>query len=316
MSSASLRHTISTLLGGASPAVASGAAAVADLFEPELDEYAELVVGRSPGAGSAAAPDPVGFMTRGEGAGFTERAASVLQRFDMPPASREHHRFLAELFEHRRAFFKVEWHRQPDGGVIPAASCYFRRRPEIETALAALGRRGLDPAVQDELRALAFTLDKRSVHFVAAALRPGAPVHHKLYFSQYVTTATRPVVADRVARLLGRMGESDEVRALRLRAHENMLPALGNDGETTIFVSAHFTDRERLPWLKIDYPETTPAQAAVWARDQDRPQVEREARMACASLGRSRLSYLGVRLQGDEAASLKYYVDLPARERS
>lgn len=314
MSSASLRHTLSTLLGGSSPAVLSGAAAVADLFEQELDEYAELVVGPSRGA---AAPDPVGFMTRGEGAGFTERAASVLQRFDVPPASREHHRFLAELFEHKRAFFKVEWHRGPDGGVVPAASCYFRRRPEVETVMSALGRRGLDPTIQDELRALASTLDKRSIHFVAAALKPGSPIHHKLYFSQYVTRATRPLVAERLARLLARIGESAEVRAERQRAHEHMLPALGDDGETTIFVSLSFTDRERLPGIKIDYPETTPAQAAVWARDPDRPQVEREARMACASLGRARLSYLGVRLQGDRPASLKYYVDLPgARERS
>ena len=160
MSSASLRHTLSSLLGGTSPAAVSGAAAVADLFEQELDAYAELVVGPSRGA---AAPDPIGFMTRGEGVGFTERAASVLQRFDMPPASREHHRFLAELFEHRRAFFKVEWHRAPDGGVVPAASCYFRRRPEVETVMAALGRRGLDPGIQDELRALASGLDKRSI---------------------------------------------------------------------------------------------------------------------------------------------------------
>jgi hypothetical protein len=313
MSSARLRHIVNSLVG--SPAIASAAAAVADLFEPELDDYAELVAGPSQGG----SPEVIGFMTRGEGVGFTERAAAALQRFDMPPAAREHHRFLAEMFEHRRAFFKVEWHRQPDGGATPAASCYFRRRPEVERVLAALAGRGVDPAVLDELRVVAAGLEKRSVHFVAAAFRPSAPVHHKLYFSQYVTAATRALVAARVDRLLGSAGESEDVRAGRRRAHDHMLADAGAGQETTIFVSASFAARERLAGLKIDYPGPTPAQAAVWAPDADRPRVEREARLACVSVGRDRLSYLGVRLHGDQPPVLKYYADLPSvreRERS
>jgi hypothetical protein len=312
MSSASLRHAVSALAGGVSPAAVSGAAAVIDLFEPELDEYAELVAGSSQRGAPAPWPDVLGLMTRGEGAGFTERVASALQSLDMPPASRDHHRFLADLFEHRRGFFKVEWHRQADG-VVPAASCYFRRRPQLEDLLDQFGRRGLDRAVQDELRVLAFNLDKRTVHFVAAAFRRSAPVYHKLYFSQHVTAGTRSDVIARAARLFGRLGERAEVRDQRLRAHEHMLPDSAED--SSIFVSACFTDRERLPWLKIDYPELTPTQAAMWASDEDRPRVEREARVTCTSLGRDRLSYLGVRLQGDLAPVLKYYVDQPgARE--
>jgi len=315
MSSASLRHAVSALVGGASPATVAGAAAMIDLFEPELDEYAELVAGSSQPGAAATWPDVVGMMTRGEGAGFTERVASALRSLDMPPASREHHRFLAGMFGDRRGFFKVEWHRRA-GGVVPAASCYFRRRPPLDDVLDALGRRGLDRAIQDQLRVLAFALEKRTVHFVAAGFLPGAPVYHKLYFSQHVTAGTRADVIARVDRLLGGTGESAEVRARRLRAHEHMLPE-GAAAESAIFVSACFTDRERLPWLKIDYPELTPTQAAAWASDEERPRVEREARVACASFGADRLSYLGVRLEGDAAPVLKYYVDRPgAREQT
>jgi hypothetical protein len=314
MSSARLRHTINTLVGSMTPGAASGAAAVLDVFEQELDEYAELIVGPTTG-GASPSPGVVGFMTRGEGAGFTERAAAMLQRFDMPPAARAQHRFLAELFEHKRAFFKIEWHRQAGGGVVPAAACYFRRRPELDTVLDALGQRGLAAELQDQLRVLAFVLDKRTVHFVAAAFRPNAPVHHKLYFSQYVTPATRQAVAARVGRLVDRVdgkgsaSRPEGTRALWQAAHDGIL---AEAPERTIFVSVNFTDQARLPWLKIDYPEVTPAQAAAWVSEDRRAQVERDARDACAGVGCDRLSYLGVRLVGDGQAALKYYVDLPA----
>jgi hypothetical protein len=336
MSSARLRHTINSLLGSMTPGAAPGAGAVLDVFDQELDAHAELVIagpggpagfaGATAGAGpmtGGASPPPslVGFLTRGEGVGFTERAASVLQRFDVPPAAREHHRFLAEMSEHKRAFFKVEWHRQPGGRVAPAASCYFRRRPELDAVLAALDARGLARGLQDQLRLLAFTLDKRTVMFAAATFRPGAPVHHKLYFSQYVTPATAPAVIARLERVLDRLapegpdaqpgaraGDGGQ-RAPWQRAHAH---TLAGAPESTILVSVAFTDRDLLPGLKIDYPEVTPAQAAAWAPEERRPQVEREVRDACAGAGAGRLSYLGVRLQGDRAAALKYYVPVQA----
>ena len=332
MSSARLRHTIHSLLGSMTPGAASGAGAVLDVFDPELDDHAELVLagaagsagfagagaGAAPTAGAASQPPSlVGFLTRGESVGFTERAASVLQRFDMPPAAREHHRFLAEMSGHKRAFFKVEWHRQPGGGVVPAASCYFRRRPELDTVLTALDARGLARDLQDRLRLLAFALDKRTAMFVAATFRPGAPMHHKLYFSQYVTPATAPAVLGRLERALDRLdpnasraqsgarSESGSQRAPWQRAHAH---TLAGAPEHTLLVSVTFTNQELLPGLKIDYPEVGPAQAAAWVSEERRPQVEREVRNACALAGRDRLSYLGVRLLGDRATALKYYV--------
>jgi hypothetical protein len=161
MSSAKLRHIVNEVVHRQGPAAGPTVAAVLDELDDPLDAYAELI--------AAPARDAVGLMTRGEGPGFTRAVSSILRRLDMPPAALEHHRFLAEHFEHKRAFFKVEWHFGPDGRVAPLAACYFRRRPELDTVLDALERRGVGAGLHDPLRVLAYTLDKRTVHFVAAA---------------------------------------------------------------------------------------------------------------------------------------------------
>ena len=75
-------------------------ATVVDRFAPELDTYAELIVG--PGRA------PLGFMTRGEDDSFTARVRATLEALGMPDAALDHHARLADWFEHRRAFFKVE----------------------------------------------------------------------------------------------------------------------------------------------------------------------------------------------------------------
>jgi hypothetical protein len=278
---------------------ASHALALANLLAAELDQYAEIIAGARGG--------PIGFMTRGEDAGFTERAHQLLRQLAMPEAAIAHHRALATWFEHMRAFLKVEWHVLPDG-IQPLAACYFRRRPEIETALARFHALGVAPEVQDHVRRIAFTLEKDSIHFVSAAFRPGHPVHHKLYFSQWAEPGSRHKVEERIERMFDRHAISEPVRARWRALHEGTLP----EGDPTLFLSISFTDREVLPSFKIDYPEVTPDVAAAWLDGTAAAQAASDAAHTCELAGARALSYLGVRFTpGEDAVRLKYYADVP-----
>lgn len=244
-------------------------------------------------------------MTRGEGEHFTARVQAALHDLGMPAPAIAHHAFLADWMAHTRAFFKLEWHPD-DATALPLAACYFRRRPDLETVLARLR---MSAALASELRQIAITLDKTTVHFVAAAFRPDRPVHHKLYFSQYVTPATHAAVEARIDRLFDRLGGTPALRALWRDVHREMFR---HPGDATCFVSVSFTDEHRLPWFKIDYPDVAPALAAAWAPPDERAAVIRDAEAACAAAGTTRLTFLGVRLGATDAhPHLKYYADLP-----
>jgi len=264
--------------------------AVLDRFAADLRGYAELIVG--PGAGS------VGFMTRGEGPAFTRKGAATLEELGMPGEALAHHLFLAAWFEHRRAFFKVEW-----SGGSPLAACYFRRRPEIGLVLRQLHRLGVAAAALDEVVRLAAVLGKRTAHFVSAAFRPGEPVHHKLYFSQIVDEG----LPKRLEAVFGRCGGGEPMAATWRRAHARW--AAGHSG-ATLFVSFHVTADRLVPSFKIDYPDVSPGGAAEWLDGE--PAVAAEAAATCRAMGRETLSYLGVRFDAPGSRPrLKYYVDPP-----
>lgn len=274
--------------------------ALTDLFARELDDYAELIVGE--------AGRPVGFMTRADGPGFTERGRVALEQLGMPAEALAHHEAMAELFEHKRAFLKLEWLATP-AGVEPAASCYFRRRPALAAVVERLAGWGVDAAALALARDVAAALDKTTVHFVAAAFRPGRPVQHKLYFSQLVAPDTRADVAARIEQVFGRVGLPETVRAHWRAHHDATVPP----GESSLFVSISFSGDEVAPWLKIDYPHVPCAQAAAWLPAlAQQAQAVADAELAC-ELGRtSTLTYLGVRFHADRPApSLKYYCDMP-----
>lgn len=293
------QRTRNALSQGIPAEEASHALSLANLVAAELDIYAEIIVGTQ-GA-------PIGFMTRGEDAGFTERAHQMLRQLGMPEAALAHHRALATWFEHMRAFLKVEWHVGPDG-VAPLAACYFRRRPEIETALARLHAFGVAPEVQDHVRRIAFTVEKDSIHFVSAAFRPGHPVHHKLYFSQWAEPGSRHKVQERIERMFDRHAITEPVRARWRVLHERTLP----EGDPTLFLSISFTDREVSPSFKIDYPEVTPEVAAAWLDGAPSEQAAKDAAHTCELAGTRALSYLGVRFTpGEDTVRLKYYADVP-----
>jgi hypothetical protein len=274
--------------------------AATDLFAPELDGYAEIVL--APGEMA------FGFMTRGEDAGFAARVARVLDLLEMPERARAHHRALAAWFEHKRAFCKVEWRRQPDGPIRPRVSIYFRRRPAVDVAVERLGRLGVSGALCDHVREVARVAGKTSIHFVAAAFAAGEPVHHKLYFSQYASPEERGEAARRAEALLALHGIPDGARARWRRSHDGCV----GEGSPTFFASIGFTDDALAPTLKLDYARVTPWRAGEWLDGDQREAAVELATGACRGLGLRELSYLGVRFAGgDDGVRLKYYLDIP-----
>ncbi len=270
-------------------------------FASELDAYAEVIF--APGEVS------FGLMTRGEDDGFTARVARTLVELGLPAEAVAHHRALASWFEHKRAFFKIEWRRDgANAPMIPRASCYFRRRPKIDDALRKLAELGVSAPVREEVAAIAAVTEKSSVHFVAAAFSRERPVDHKLYFSQYATAEQRGRMATHVETLLERAGMTAGARELWQRQHGRSLPP----GAPTFFVSLNFGDDALARSLKLDYPSVPPARAAEWLEDPVREGAAALAAGACTMAGTRDLTYLGVRFQaGDDGVRLKYYLDFP-----
>lgn len=273
---------------------AIAAATVADLFAEPLDRYAELI--------ASVGGDLAGFMTRGEDRGFTTQTSAALAYLGMSQEARDHHAALATWMEHRRGFTKVEWTR--DAG--PLAACYFRRRPSVVDVLARMATWGIGASGRELVAEVAGVLAKTTIHFVAAAFRPGSPIHHKFYFSQLVAADTHGQVAARVEALVRRFGGT----ASQLAFWQRMHAATVHLTDSTIFLSVSMTADQPSPSFKIDYPEVAPARVAAWSTDA--PSVERSAAAACARAGCRRLSYLGTRfLPGQDAPLLKYYADVP-----
>jgi hypothetical protein len=264
--------------------------AAVDMFSGELAAYAELVLGRE--------SDPIGFLTRGEGPSFSQRTQMLVRALGLGDEALAHVRWLDGWFEQRRAFVKLEWHRAVSQ---PLLAVYYRRRPSVDVAIAAFGKRGVAATVLEDIRETAAILDKKSVHFVAAAMRPGRPLQHKVYFTQYVTPEHAAAAAGRIDAALAHAGVLGATRAQWRAWHDEVT---ARRAETTVFLSFHFTGSVRLPSIKLDYPEIWPAQVAAW----DAATV-REAEIACRLTGRDRLSYLGIRLTSDRTPEVKLYAD-------
>jgi hypothetical protein len=276
---------------------AAGALTMVDLFGAPLDRYAELI--------ASIGGELTGFMTRGEDREFTAQTAAALEYLGMARDARGHHAALAGWMEHRRGFTKIEWTREGDR-VVPLAAIYFRRRPAVVDVIARLADWGVCSAGRELVAEVAGLLGKRSIHFVAAAFRPGSAVHHKLYFSQLVAADTHAEVARRVEAMVRRFGGAPT----QVAAWQHHHAATAHRNDSTIFVSVTTTADQPSPSFKIDYPEVDPARAAAWAGGD--PEVARAAAAACTAAGCARLSFLGVRFQpGREPPALKLYCDVP-----
>lgn len=229
-------------------ALQSAARTTIDLFRSELDDYAEII-SAPPGSELGRVS---GFMTRGEGAAFSERARVVVTNAGAEGSVVSEMSALASWCEHRRAYFKVEWHPRDeaasgageaaegaaDGGPDEAAEAaadgaaeydmvmatYFRRRPPLIALQTYLYEQGIPPLALQHLGELAQLLDKRTPHFIAMALRPGFGAQYKIYFSQHVTAETAPAVRARVWRVLDTLAIAPAALASWDAHHDSTLP--------------------------------------------------------------------------------------------
>lgn len=281
--------------------IADEAARIGECFGAELEQYCELVSG--PGG------EPLGFMTRGEDESFTLRAAALMRTWRLPTEGVRRFCEQAAFFEHRRAFLKLEWASNPTEGVQRLAAYYHRRRPAVLTMEQYYRAAGVNAAALLRMRHLASVLGKSSIHFVAAALRPGLPMHHKLYFSQYVTPPAALEVKQRLQAAL-RLFEIDRgAAAAWLESHDRLL---GEASASTLFVSMRFSDQQLLPGLKIDYPEVPRAALLDCVAAPERALLARTAAELCSTARTPRVSFVGVSFGVRGPPRLKLYADLPS----
>jgi hypothetical protein len=280
------------------------AALVADVLAQELARYGELI--RGPGG------DPIGLMVRGEGEGFTARAERLMRAWAMPADAIASYRSLAAWLEHINGFLKLEWHAARDqSGCDRLIAAYFRRRPPVDEVVAYLRGQGVHEGALERVGTLAGILEKGSVHFVAAAMRPCRELRHKLYFSQYLTPDETGAVQTRLREAMERFAVGVESRQLLARHFSALAPP---ERTETLFVSVSFTATEMVPGLKLDFPGVAPETAAALLPAAERTVAAAEMRDLCSVLDLDRLSYLGVTLHPDLPPRLKYYADVGEAE--
>ncbi|MGC4098846.1 MAG: hypothetical protein QM706_17180 [Nitrospira sp.] len=266
---------------------------------PEFDAYGELI---------AAVDAPVaGLLLRGEGADFTRRVSALMARWEMTEEARRYHLHLADSFEHKRIFLKLEWHAVGQS-VERQVAVYYRRRPSVHDALRILTRfTGVSVPVED-VREIGSLLGKDTVHFVAFTARPNQPVWHKFYFSQYVTPATGIHAEARLQRVVQRFVSAGPSVARWAMYHDRLVPRHAAD---TMFVSLAVTEDGYDGSLKIDYPGVSPVVAAGLLDGLEAENAHTSLHTLCDVAGRPVLSYLGVRMGRGEKLLLKGYADLP-----
>lgn len=271
---------------------------VADMFAPDMQRYCEFIQG----AGCR------GLMITGEGPQFTARAQALMQAWDMPLEGAAFHASLAELFDHKRAFLKLEWHnKEKVEHVEHLIAFYFRRRPSVKNYLEHLQQHNVQVDILKQILYLAEWLEKDSIHFAAAAVRPDRAVRHKLYFSQYITPEETDNVLHRLLEAMQRFDINSEARRHLAQHHHRLV---SSEQATTIFVSVSFENKTLIPSLKIDYPDVSPQACAALLPPDKQNEAEAEVSNLCAGIGIKNLSYLGVRLNQTGPIQLKYYADI------
>lgn len=264
---------------------------------PEFEQYGELI---------AATDHPLaGFLLRGEGAGFTDRIQRLLRQWALGEEAAFVHAHLAGAFEHKRCFLKLEWSGHA-AAVDRQVAIYYRRRPKLHEALKILAASTGTTVPLDDLRELGALLGKDTVHFVSAVMRPGRPLHYKLYFSQYVTPESHEQVFARLQRAIRRFAGQPAAEA-RWAAYHDRLSS--RQLAHTLFVSLAVSEDGTDSSLKIDYPDVAPVVAAGLLDGVRLMQAEESLRHLCEAAGRTILSYLGVRIQAEGDPVLKGYAD-------
>lgn len=265
---------------------------------PECKAYGELI---------AAVDAPVaGLLVRGEGRDFTRRVGDLMERWGMTEEARRYHLHLADAFEHKRMFLKVEW-CEVGCGVERQIAVYYRRRPHVHEALQILARFAGYGMPLDAFRELGSLLGKDTVHFMAFTARPDRPLWHKFYFSQYVTPESYGRVEARLQRAVGHIA-SNSGSAARWAAYQDRLAPLYRP--CTLFVSRAISEDGVDGSIKIDYPDVSPVVAAGLLDGAGADGTAHRLRRLCDAAGRRTLSYLGVRIGAGSRVVLKGYADL------
>ena len=264
---------------------------------PEFEQYGELI---------AATDHPlVGLLVRGEGAGFTDRIQGLLRQWALGEEAAFVHAHLAGAFEHKRCFLKLEWCGHA-GAADRQVAVYYRRRPKLHEALKILAASVGTTVPLDDLRELGALLGKDTVHFVSAVMRPGRPIHYKLYFSQYVTPESHEQVFVRLQRAMRRFAGQPAAEARWAAYHDRLSP---RQLAHTLFVSLAVSEDGTDPSLKIDYPDVAPVVSVGLLDGACLRQAEVSLRHLCEAAGRTSLSYLGGRIQTAGDPVLKGYAD-------
>lgn len=287
------------LLGEILPDAAGQAAGVETFISPEFEQYGELI---------AATDHPLaGLLVRGEGPGFTGRIQGLLREWKLGEEAAQVHAGLAQAFEHKRCFLKLEWCAR-GAAVERQVAVYYRRRPTLHEALKIVAGSAGTTVPLDEFRELGALLGKDTVHFVSAVMRPRRPINYKLYFSQYVTADSHGPVFLRLQRALRRFAGPSAAEA-RWAAYHDRLSS--RHLAHTLFVSLAISEDGRDPSIKIDYPGVSPVVAAGLLDGAALRQSEAVFRRLCETAGRRDLSYLGVRMRAAGDLVLKGYADFP-----
>jgi hypothetical protein len=292
--------TAASLVAEIDPVAAAEAVQAAKAFAPEFVGYGELIRNRR--------RDLAGFMVRGEDADFARRVRAQLRMFDAPEeALRQHAHWIAALGP-KRAFFKAEWQRRPDGGVARLAAIYIRRRLPVADVIAMIAAEADGALPTAHYHTLARLLGKKTVHFIALACRPGEPVHYKLYFSQLQDAMNREAVQVRLGRAVCQFAPHPPAVARWAAYHDRLAPA---GPERTLFVSLAVTRNGVQPSIKVDYPDVAPNVAVGVLDVADQADAATGFAGLCASAGADRLSFLGLRLGVGANPVLKGYADFP-----
>ncbi|GAB1723250.1 MAG: hypothetical protein NTNFB01_21460 [Nitrospira sp.] len=272
-------------------------AGLESILLPEFEQYGELI--------AATDHSLAGLLLRGEGSGFTDRIQGLLRQWDLGDEAAFVQARVAGAFEHKRCFLKLEWCGHATG-VDRQAAVYYRRRPKLHEALKIVAQSAGTTVALDDLRELGALLGKDTVHFVSAVMRPGRPIHYKLYFSQYVTPASHEQVFGRLQRAMRRFAGQPSAEGRWATYHDRLS---SRQLAHTLFVSLAVSEDGTDPSLKVDYPGVAPVVAAGLLDGARLRQTEARLRHLCEAAGRTELSYLGVRIRAEGDPVLKGYAD-------
>ena len=254
-------------------------------FPGELAAYQELSV-------SSGRAD-LGLMTRGNGIEFTHRVTHFMEAHGIDEPGLRRLLVTARFFEHTNLFFKVE----VGATGIEEMSWYVRRRPDTAVARAWLQSGGVDTAGLDLFDALASTLEKRTVHFLATSERPGGEPVLKVYFSQPDSAeAWRRIEA---ALLLAGVEGADWApiaeRSIDLAGH-------------TAFVSIAFCGGRALRGAKVDIRDLDPRVVKEIAGEPpENAEAAGRIDLLLQVMGRDRVDYAGFRFVPGRSPVVRVY---------